>query len=281
MLAVTLEREWPMDRAESRRATICPEEPADALFSPASGERVLTGYDRPSKPSWRAVCLSGHGGTGQDREGVTPVTETTRQDVLLIDDHRLFADGLTMVLETLDIFGEITAVTNGAAGLEHLQTVARKPGLIITDFFIPGSSAEQLIPALRASCPDARIVCVSGTHSTADQQLAVSSGADIFVHKHQEVETLVDRIEALMRGETPEAGPALQSIDDAMGLTSRQMDVIALILDGKSNKEIARDLDISPETVKIHVRDLMQKSGVANRTQLSKWAMQNGLTVPI
>lgn len=205
-------------------------------------------------------------------------------NALIIDDHKLFADGLKMVLETLDLFTTITTVTSGEAGLLHLQQAPTVPGLIITDYFIPGSNASELIPALRAQCPTAKIVCVSGTHSVADQDKAVRDGADIFIHKHQDVETLVTQVENLMAGAClAQSQPlgAMGVVNQAMGLTSRQLDVLALLLDGKSNKEIARDLSISPETVKIHVRDLMKKSGVGNRTQLSRWAMQNGLTVPL
>lgn len=196
--------------------------------------------------------------------------------VMIVDDHALFAQGLAMMLEAKGGFSEIHVCPSPDEAGTFLAGLDPAPALIVSDLYMPGHQPEEFIGKLKATSPGSVLLCVSGSHSVADRARALDSGADHFVQKHADAEALMAAIDLLMQGRVPT--PITETAQNG-GLTDRQLDVMMRVAMGEANKEIARTLGISPETVKMHLKDLMRKANVSNRMQLTQWAQAQGINL--
>ena len=199
---------------------------------------------------------------------------------LLIDDHRLFASGLKLLLldefdfDTLDICYEPISAEEIIANREGIVD------LIVVDFYVPGFNASDMIEKLRACAPVAKLICISASSSPDDERCARHAGADLYLPKHTDPEILVAAVKTLLSGK-----PALSRLLDAkvhpaLGLTPRQTQIIQEMARGLSNKEIALNFELSPETIKSHVAEMYRQTGVSNRIALINWARTQGLLAP-
>lgn len=149
--------------------------------------------------------------------------------------------------------------------------------LIVVDFYIPGYSAKDVIHRLRTLSPSAKIVCISASISPEDEYLARTVGADLYMLKHTEPSALTAAVGQLLKGQVPPLLPANRATLAALGLTARQEDILAQIVKGQSNKQIANALHISPETVKAHLAELYRRTNTINRVSLVNWARSVGI----
>lgn len=200
---------------------------------------------------------------------------------LVVDDHPLFCDALTLTLRSIADFQDIqTAETLTKA----LEIVAQNDqfGLIVLDLNLPDVQGLDGLVRLRSAAPKAAILIVS---SMADNRMichALKAGADGFVPKHSQRAIFRRAFEAVQRGKTfvPDgyidphgasddlpAGAPAEAISRLASLTQQQSRILALICEGKLNKQIAYDLSIAETTVKAHVTAIMRKLGVHSRTQ--------------
>ena len=194
--------------------------------------------------------------------------------IAIIDDHRLFVAGLELILKrladtvTLDCF-----VSPGdclAAWHDY--------DLIVLDFYIPGHSALDTIAALRERDESVPIVLLSSSVSPVDRSTALAAGATEFVQKHAEPDQLLETLRrVLSRSEADAATDARFETPEIPGLTPRQVEIMLLVGKGYSNKEIARFLAISPETVKTHLKEVFLRFGLRNRVEAIDFTRQNGL----
>lgn len=158
----------------------------------------------------------------------------------------------------------------------------------LVDLNMPGMDGFSGIEALRRSLPKARLVVISASEDPRDVRRALDSGAQGYIAKSSPSSTMIEGIRAVMDGATylsPHLKVAEGEVADDKGdldrlraaLTPRQRDVLAMLRQGKSNKEIARDLDLAEITVKLHVTAILRALGVENRTQAAILAARLGV----
>ncbi|MFZ7260716.1 response regulator [Avibacterium avium] len=193
-----------------------------------------------------------------------------KMKILLIDDHPLMRRGIKQLLEldeTFEVFGD---AGSGAEGINlALQT---SPDLIILDLNMKGLSGIDTLKALREENIDARIIILTVSDAKNDVFALVDAGADGYLLKDTEPDLLLRQIKRIAQGEVIlsdsikdlllEQRPEQDPID---ALTDRELEVLRLIATGLSNKQIAAQLFISEETVKVHIRNLLRKLNVHSR----------------
>lgn len=190
--------------------------------------------------------------------------------VLIIDDHPLMRRGIKQLIELDAQFETVADVGSGAEGIAAaLQT---SPDLIILDLNMKGLSGLDTLKGLRAEGIDARIIILTVSDAKNDIFTLIDAGADGYLLKDTEPEILLEQIKRAAQGEVTLSESIKELLlerqheqDPIDSLTDREMDVLRLIATGLSNKQIAGQLFISEETVKVHIRNLLRKLNVHSR----------------
>jgi DNA-binding NarL/FixJ family response regulator len=196
--------------------------------------------------------------------------------ILVADDHALFRDGLRYVLARLDDDVEFLEAKNCA---EALALVGSRSDLdlVLLDLAMPGMDGLAGLRALRARGPAVPVVILSASEEPADVRRALDGGAMGFIPKSSTSSVMLSALRLVLSGgvylppaflERNHGGkmPIAPSSVEALGLTSRQHDVLRLLGQGQSNKEIARVLGLAEGTVKLHISAILRVLGVHNRT---------------
>jgi DNA-binding NarL/FixJ family response regulator len=198
--------------------------------------------------------------------------------VLLIEDHFLARMALHSVLSghsQIQIVGE---ASDGETGIEMFR--ALRPDVIVLDLRLPRISGFEVIIQIRKELPVARIVILSNYQGSEDIYRAVSSGAMAYLTKDASGEELLNAIQSVNRGLRYLPHIALDRLAERMPsieLTPREKEVLTCITQGRSNREIAEELNIAEKTVRIHVSSVLDKMGARDRTQATIYALQRGL----
>ncbi len=204
--------------------------------------------------------------------------------VLTIDDHGVFRYGLRLILEHFFVGVQV----HEAASIGEGVALAERDGpmdLALVDLQFPGEDGIDAILALQRISPTTRVAALTASEAPSDMIRVREAGAMGYVRKTLGPGALRNVIELIMSGERffplPENGEhevaAAVSPSPQFRVTPRQKEILQGLVDGLSNKEIARELNIIEGTVKAHVRSLMSKLGVRNRTQLAVTATRAGL----
>ncbi|MEM0929088.1 MAG: response regulator transcription factor [Pseudomonadota bacterium] len=189
--------------------------------------------------------------------------------VVLIDDHPVFAEGMMSLLKRIDGISDIEAFPNTAAFFGASQANQR-PDLILLDLYIDGDPCWSDLRELAHNRPKVRVAVVSGSPEPNDVHQAFEHGAIGFVPKSVESDTMERAIGLLLRGETYVPATILNTRPTSGAqLTDRQVQVVELVMRGRTNQEIASELGLAVSTVKVHLGAVMRKLGVKNRTELS------------
>ncbi|MGV3571443.1 MAG: response regulator [Ramlibacter sp.] len=197
---------------------------------------------------------------------------------LVVDDHPLYRGALATLARSL--FGADAVHEAGAA--EAGLAVMTTPDLVLLDFRLPVLNGAEAVAAFRQRFPQAAIVVVSASEERREAQAAMRAGARAFVHKTESMEAIADVIRQVVGGATvaprwvAEGAPAAGGTD----LTARQLEVLTMLCEGLSNKEIALRLGLALITVKMHVSAIFRSLGVVNRTQAALAARRLGLHEP-
>ena len=201
---------------------------------------------------------------------------------LIIDDHPLYLDALERLLAA-----QLSALSVVAASSaeEGLRRAARVPDLriILVDPGLPGISGTEAVTAYRNAFPGVAIVAVSASEERRDAAAALRAGAKAFVSKAVSPEILIDVLKRVLADQikTPEwltpRGAGVLDYEQQSLLTQRQQEVLGLIAQGHSNKEIGLRLHLSEATVKMHVSSIFRALNVASRTQSVRAARRLGL----
>jgi DNA-binding NarL/FixJ family response regulator len=206
-------------------------------------------------------------------------------NILLIDDHVLFREGLKFLLRSLDAALEVDEAGDCAGALEH--AARRGYDLVLLDLKMPGVAGLDALAALREAIPAAPLVVLSGEDSAGVVRAAIEGGAMGFIPKSSTPEVLIQALRlVLARGvylppavlDAAAEPPSGSGSEAALrGLTSRQADVLRCVIQGKSNKVIARELDVSEGTVKAHLSSVLRAFGARSRTEAVYAAAKLGL----
>lgn len=207
--------------------------------------------------------------------------------VVLIDDHTLFRAGLAGLLEQRGIH-VLASVNNGADGVRAACELS--PDIILLDIRMPGDSGLDILPQLRAAGLNTLVIMVTTSRDEADLTAALRCGARGYLLKDMEPDDLIKALYSIKRGEAvvaPELAATLARIVQGLGvkapsksglgdLTPREGDILRLLAQGQSNKEIARILGISDGTVKLHVKAVLRKLNVGSRVEAAVIAVERG-----
>lgn len=206
--------------------------------------------------------------------------------ILVVDDHPLILHALAEVLPSLDPALEVI----GAADRQETQVaLARHPdfALVLLDLALPGAHGLDLLGELRRDHPRLPVVVISATHDGATVRAALNAGARGFIAKTAHPDLLLDAVRTVLAGGehvTRDIARAprtrLDGVDiDALGLTQRQGDVMMLLVQGKPNKLICRDLQLSEGTVKVHVSAILKALNVHSRSHAIVELARRGIDV--
>ncbi len=198
--------------------------------------------------------------------------------ICIVDDHKLFSSGLELMISSLEDGISCQVFDDAATFLQALSERDGPPDLCIVDFYIPGTYVPDLIRQVLEQFSGTPVLVVSASVVPADRKMALDAGAKLFLNKSSETEVLLDAVKLLLAGETPEiAAPDREHLSGKFNLTPRQIEILLLVSKGFSNKEIANLLEVSPETVKSHLKEIFVRFDVGNRIEAVDFARSNGL----
>lgn len=198
--------------------------------------------------------------------------------ICIVDDHKLFSSGLELMINALEDSIACHVFDDAAAFLQALSETDVPPDLCIVDYYIPGTHVPDLVRQVLEQFPSTPVLVVSASVIPADQNMALDAGAKLFLNKSSETEVLLDAVKLLLAGETPEIAVLdRERLSGKFNLTPRQVEILLLVSKGFSNKEIANLLELSPETVKSHLKEIFVRFDVGNRIEAVDFARSNGL----
>jgi DNA-binding NarL/FixJ family response regulator len=201
--------------------------------------------------------------------------------VLVVEDHHVVRQGLVALLSVAD---GLEVVGQAADGVEAIgQFRKHQPAITLIDLRLPRLSGVEVIERIRMETPGARFIVLTTYDGDEDIYRALQAGARAYLLKGMTSEELIATIRTVHAGRQHIPPAVAQRLAERMGteeLTQREFDVLEQIVHGKSNKEIAAELQISEATVKTHINSLLSKLGVSDRTQAATAAIQRGI-VPL
>src|SRR5947207_2909126 len=202
--------------------------------------------------------------------------------ILLVDDHSVVRKGLRLFLKydpELEVVGE---AADGAEALSLAREL--KPDVVLMDLLMPVMDGIAATAAIRRELPETEVLALTSVLEDASVVGAVRAGAIGYLLKDTQAEALCQAIKAAAAGQvqlTPKAAARLMQVvstpESPEALTERETEVLRLMAQGQANKEVARSLNISEKTVKVHVSNILSKLGVQSRTQATLYAIRVGL----
>jgi two-component system nitrate/nitrite response regulator NarL len=212
--------------------------------------------------------------------------------VLLIDDHALVRKGIQELLQSRGV-QVVAAVSSGTEGVRRASELSSD--IILLDIKMPGMSGIETLKRLRAGGVATPVVMLTMSREDADLGEALRAGAQGYLLKDIEPEELVPALEAVLRGDSVVAGEMVGTLarivreragarpepprpaDPFADLTPRELEILERVVDGFSNKMIARALEITDGTVKLHVKAILRKLGLRSRVEAAVTAVEHGL----
>ncbi len=210
--------------------------------------------------------------------------------VLIVDDHQVVRQGLRTFLELHDDIEVAGEASDGNAAVELASSL--QPDVILMDLVMPYLDGITATSRIKAAHAGAQVIALTSFAEDDKVIPAIRAGASSYLLKDVSPDALVEAIRAVHRGETPLHPDAARKLMEevrnsapAAGaapeqLTPRELDVIRLVGQGKSNNEIAQALVISQKTAKTHISNILGKLGLPDRTQLAIYAIRKGLVEP-
>lgn len=213
--------------------------------------------------------------------------------ILVADDHKLVRDGLRPFLRELDSEAEIIDAATLDEAIAVIDGGGPRPDLVLLDLMMPGMTGLDGLTRIKTLAPEILVVIVSGYSSRDHVQAAVQAGAAGFIPKTVGGTAMVNALRLVLSGETylpsssffessetpppPRPGTAPPPFDR---LSRREGEILAQLIEGRTNKEIAQALNLQEITIKVHLRNVYRKIGAANRAQAVRIALQSGWDIP-
>lgn len=212
--------------------------------------------------------------------------------LLVVDDHLLSRKGIISLLAGA---GDVEVVGEAGDGLEALEKArSLMPDLILMDIKMPRCDGVEATRRIKEELPNIKVIILSVSDDVQDFFEAIKAGAQGYLHKNMEPETWIEFLQSVIRGEAPisrplaarilkefvvETAPALPEPAGTQ-VTGREREVLELVAQGLSNRQIADRLAIAETTVKNHLRNILEKLHLRNRVQAATYALQRGWIKP-
>ncbi|MFQ5857864.1 MAG: response regulator [Anaerolineae bacterium] len=206
--------------------------------------------------------------------------------VLVADDHSLFRDGIVSLLEAagFDVVGQ---AGDGRVAVE--MALRLRPDLVLMDITMPQMTGLEALRLIKAELQETQVVMLTVSDDNADLLEAVKAGAQGYLLKNLNASEFLEMLAGLEHGEAAitrkTAARLIEGFADLSrprsepldSLTQREIEILRLVAEGLSNKAIAQALFVSENTVKYHMKNILQKLGVQNRTEAATYALRAGL----
>ena len=198
--------------------------------------------------------------------------------ILCVDDHPIVREGLANILALQSDMELIGAAESGAQALEFFRKM--QPDITLVDLRLPDMSGHELTRQILAQSPHARVIVLTSFEGDADIERALAAGARGYVVKGIVREELLGAIRTVHAGRKHVHGPVAEKLAEHLGsekLSERELQVLQEMAAGKRNKEIGADLSIAEDTVKMHVKNILEKLQVSDRTEAVTVALRRGI----
>jgi two-component system, NarL family, nitrate/nitrite response regulator NarL len=213
--------------------------------------------------------------------------------ILLVDDHSLFRAGIASLLSSREDMEVVGEAQDGRQALDAARNL--KPDLVLMDVHMPNLGGIEATRQIRAELPETRVVMLTVSDQDRDLFEAIKSGASGYLLKNLEPDELFGYLTGVFRGEAPisrtmaakilsefssqaSRGKSAQPNEPLSELTPREREVLKLVAAGATNREIAAALTLTENTVKNHLRNILDKLHLENRVQAAAYALKMGLT---
>lgn len=198
--------------------------------------------------------------------------------ILSVDDHPLLSEGIATIINSQD---DMTLISQASSGAEAIQRYREhRPDVTLMDLRLPDLSGIDAMIAIRTEFPEARVVMLTTFEGDVEMHRALQAGARGYLLKNMPPSEILDVIRKVHSGKTrvpPQVAAQLVEHMSDESLTSREVEVLRKVADGNRNRDIAELLFISEETVKVHVKHIMEKLGAKDRTQAIAIAVRRGI----
>ena len=204
--------------------------------------------------------------------------ETGKIRVLCVDDHPVVRDGIAAIINLQPDMVLAGAAATGGEALERFFEL--RPDVALVDLQLPDMSGFDLIKKIKDKSPNARIIVLSSHEGDVDIQRALEAGAQGYVAKGIVRGELLETIRSVHTGKRRLPAAVAQKLAEHMAdepISPRELEVLSLMAAGKRNKEIAGALSIAEDTVKMHVRNILSKLQVNDRTEAVTSALRRGI----
>jgi DNA-binding NarL/FixJ family response regulator len=206
------------------------------------------------------------------------MTDPLRIRVLSVDDHPLLREGLAAIINNQTDMSVVAEAANAGEALQQFRQ--HLPDVTLMDLRLPDASGIDAMIAIRAEFSDARIIMLTTFEGDVEIQRALEAGARGYLLKSMPPRELLDVIRQVHAGKKRVPAEVASHLAEHLSdesLTTREIDVLRLIAAGNRNRDIAERLFISEETVKVHVKHIMEKLGATDRTQAVAIAVRRGI----
>jgi DNA-binding NarL/FixJ family response regulator len=198
--------------------------------------------------------------------------------VLSVDDHPLLSEGIAAIINSQPDMVMVSQAATATEGIQRYREV--QPDVTLMDLRLPDISGIDAIIAIRTEFPEARIIVLTTFEGDVEIQRALQAGARAYLLKNMPPNEIVEVIRQVRAGKKRVPAEVAAQLAEHMGderLTARELDVLRRIAGGNRNRDIAELLFISEETVKVHIKHIMDKLGAKDRTQAIAIAVRRGI----
>src|SRR5688572_30397332 len=205
------------------------------------------------------------------------MNEPKRIRVLAVDDHPLMREGISAIVRSQPDMEIVGCAGTGAAALDAFRE--HRPDVTLMDVRLPDMSGIAALEAIRAEFPKARVVMLSTFDGDVEVQRSLESGASGYLLKTMPPDELLAGVRAVHAGKKcipPDLATNLAAHLSADGLTTRELEILEKVAEGLRNREVAEELAISEDTVKVHLRHIMEKLGARDRTEAVAIGIRRG-----
>lgn len=212
--------------------------------------------------------------------------------ILIVDDHTLFRSGIKLVLQRHEGFEVVGEAGDGLEGVKRAKQL--KPDVVLLDLHMAGTGGLEALRLLAEDVPEAQVIMLTVSENADDLLETLRAGARGYLLKNIDTEFLLESIRRAARGESVMSPQIAHKLADSLRvpprdtaaavadinpskLSPREREIIVMLARGASNKEIARQLELSESTIKIHVQGILRKLNIAKRVQAAVYAAEHGL----